>query len=153
MRGYCSGHHYCIHPRKSEEVPLNKDDKDSQCDIKFGDESISKVQNTAHLGIHRQSSGRPDIMQEVQLGRCTMYSLMSAGVFSSYHLNPVVSAHLWKINVIPRVVYGLEVLSCTLSDVQSLERLQRDMLRRIQSLPRNMATAAVNCLLCIRPTE
>ena len=35
VRGYCSGHCYCIHPKKSEEVPLNKDDKDSQCDIKL----------------------------------------------------------------------------------------------------------------------
>ena len=65
----------------------------------------------------------------------------------------VVSAHLWKIYVIPRVIYGLEVLSCTLSDVQSRERLQRDMLRRIQSLPRSTAIVAVNCLLGIRPIE
>ena len=55
--------------------------------------------------------------------------------------------------MIPRVIYGLEVLSCTLSDVQSLQRLQRDMLRRIQSLPRSTATAAVTCLLGIRPIE
>ena len=102
--GDCSGHRYCIHPKKSEEVPLNKDDKDSQCDIKFGDESISKVQSTVHLGIHRQSSGIPAIMQKVQLGRRTMYSLMGAGVYGSL---------VWivwlptKIYVIPQVMYGL----------------------------------------------
>ena len=56
-------------------------------------------------------------------------------------------------HVISRVIYGLEVLSCTLSDVQSFERLQRDMLRRILSLPRSTATVAVNCLLGIRPIE
>ena len=78
---------------------------------------------------------------------------MGAGVYGGSGLNLVVPAHLWKIYVIPRVIYGLEVLSCALSDVQFLERLQRDMLRRIQSLPRSMVTAAVNCLLCIRPTE
>ena len=78
---------------------------------------------------------------------------MGASVYAGSGLNPVVSAHLWKIYVIPRVIYGLEVLSCTLSDVQSLERLQRDMLRRIQSLPRSTATAAANCLLGDRPTE
>ena len=82
-----------------------------------------------------------------------MYSLMGASVYGGSCLNPVVFAHLWKIYVIPRVIYGLEVLSCTLSDVQSLERLLRDMLRRIQSLPRSTATAAVNCLLGDRPTE
>ena len=108
---YSAGHRYCIHPKKSEEVPLNKDDKDLQCDIKFGDESISKVQSTVHLGIHRHSSGRPDIMQNVQLGRRTMYSLMGAGVYGGSGLNPVASTHLWKIYVIPRVtcIYGLGV--------------------------------------------
>ena len=65
----------------------------------------------------------------------------------------MVSAHLWKIYVIPRVIYGLEVLSCTLSDVQCLVRLQRDMLRRIPSLPRLTATVAVHCMLGIRPIE
>ena len=82
-----------------------------------------------------------------------MYSLMCVGVYGSSGLNPVVSAHLWKIYVIPRVIYGLEVLSWTLSDVQSLERLQRDILRRIQSLLRSTTAAAVNCLLGLRPIE
>ena len=43
--GYCSGHRYCIHPKKSEEVPLNKDDKNSQCYIMIGEEAILKVQS------------------------------------------------------------------------------------------------------------
>ena len=46
VRGYCAGHRHCIHPKKSEEVQLNNDDKDSKCDIMFGEESISKVQST-----------------------------------------------------------------------------------------------------------
>ena len=28
VRWYCDGHRYCIHRPKSEEVPMNKDDKD-----------------------------------------------------------------------------------------------------------------------------
>ena len=68
VKGYCCGHRYCIHPKKSEEVPLNKDDKESQSNIVFGDEAIPKVQSTVHLGIHRQTNGRPDITHKVQLG-------------------------------------------------------------------------------------
>ena len=84
----------------------------------FGDEAISKVQSTVHLGIHRQTNGRPDITHKVQLGRRTMYSMMGAGVYGGSGLSPVVSAHLWKTYVIPRVIYGLEVLSYPLSDLQ-----------------------------------
>ena len=72
VQGYCCGHRYCIHPNQSEELPLNKDDKDSQTDIRFGDKSIPKIQSTVHLGIHRQTNGRPDVTQKVQLGRRTL---------------------------------------------------------------------------------
>ena len=134
VKGYCCGHRYCIRPKKSEEVPLNKDDKESQSNIVFGDESIPTVQSTVHLGIHKQTNGRPDITHKVQLGRRTMYSMMGAGVNCGSVLSPVVSAHLWNTYKIPRVIYGLEVLTYTLSDLQCLERMQRDMLRKIQSL-------------------
>ena len=104
--GYCSGHRYCIHPKKSEEVPLNKDDRLTVWH-KVWRWIYFKGSEYCHLGIHRQSSGIPAIMQKVQLGRRTMYSLMGAGVYGSSGLNRVVSAHLWKIYVIPQVMYGL----------------------------------------------
>ena len=134
-------------------MPLNKDDKEPQSNIVFGDESIPKVQSTDHLGIHRQTNGRPDITFKVQLGRRTMYSMIGAGVYGGSGLSPVVSAHLWKTFVIHRVIYGLEVLSYTLSDLHCLERMQRDMLRKIQSLSMSKASVAVNFLHGVRPVE
>ena len=71
-REYCSGNRYCIHQKKSEEVPLNKDDSITQCDIVFGRELISKVQSATHLGIPKVASGGPDINENVQLGRRTI---------------------------------------------------------------------------------
>ena len=43
VKGFCCGHRYCIYPKNPEKVLLNKDDKESQCDIVFGDESIPNV--------------------------------------------------------------------------------------------------------------
>ena len=111
-----------------------------------------RVQCTSR-GVHRESTGRLDIQKKVQLGRRTMYSMMGAGVCGGSGLNPIVSSHLWKIYVVPRVLYGLEILSLTLADVTALERLQREMLRKLQSLTRSTATVAVTCLLGIRPLE
>ena len=82
-----------------------------------------------------------------------MYSMMGAGVYGGSGLNPIVSSHLWKIYMVPRVLYGLEILPLTLADITALERLQREMLRKLQSLTRNTATVAVTCLLGIRPLE
>ena len=70
VRWYCSGHRYCIHLQKSEEVQMNKDNGASQSDIMYGDEPISKVQSTVHLGVHGESSGRPDIPKKVQSDWC-----------------------------------------------------------------------------------
>ena len=132
---------------------MNKDDERPESEIMNEEEPISKVQSTVHLGVHRESTVRPDIQKKVQLGRRTMYSMMGAGVCGRSGLNPVVSSHLWKIYVITRVLYGLEVLSLTRSGSVALERLQREMLRKLQSLTKSTASVAVTCLLWIRPLE
>lgn len=71
VRCYFCGHRYCFHPQKSEEVPMNKDDKILQSDIMYGEEPISKVQSTVHMGVHMESNGRPDVQKKMQLGRPT----------------------------------------------------------------------------------
>ena len=60
---------------------------------------------------------------------------------------------LWRIYALPRVLYGFEVQTCLQSDIQAMEHLQRSILRRIQSFPRNTAIPALYCLLGIRPLE
>ena len=94
VRWYCGRHRYCIHPQKSEEVPMNKDDERPESEIMYGEEPISKVQSTVHLGVHRKFTGKSDIQKKLQLGRRTMYSIMGAGVCGGSGLNPVVSSHL-----------------------------------------------------------
>ena len=154
VRYYCCLEHYTIHPQKSEEVVLDcEKDSQSEVEIRYGNEPIKKVKSTVHLGVECSKTGRPDGKKKVQLGRRTMYSLMGAGVYGSSGLNPMVSAHLWKIYALPRVLYGLEVQTCLQSDIQTMEQLQRSMLRRIQSFPNSTAIPALYCLLGVRPLE
>ena len=154
VRGYCCLERYTIHPQKSEEVVMNCErDSRSGVVIKYGNESIRKSISTVHLGVERSKTGRPDVGKKIQLGRRTMYSLMGAGVYGGSGLNPMVSAHLWRIYPLPRILYGLEVQTCLQSDILAMEQLQRSMLRRIQSLPNSTAIPALYCLLGIRPLE
>ena len=154
VRGYCSLEHYTIHPQKSEEVVLNcEKDSQSEAEIRYGNEPIKKVKSAVHLGVERSKTGRPNVKKKVQLGRRTMYSLMGAGVYGGPGLNPMVSAPLWKIYALPRVLYGLEVQTCLQSDIQNMEQLQMSMLRRIQSFPNSTAIPALYCLLGVRPLE
>lgn len=145
VRGYTSRERYCINPKKSEEIVLNRGKRGAGCDsIRYGDESILKVQSAVHLGIDRSKSPRPDIQKKVQLGRRTLYSLMGAGVYGGSGLNPVISAHLWKIYVLPRMLFGLEVQKCLLVDVAALEHFQRSTFRKINLSPKTRLF-----LLCI----
>ena len=154
VRGYCCLEHYTIHPQKSEEVVLNcEKDSQSEVEIRYGNEPIKKVKSTVHLGVERSKTGRPDVKKKVQLERRTMYSRMGDGVYGGSGLNPMVSAHLWKIYALPRVLYGLEVQTCLQSDIQTMEQLQRSMLRGIQSFPNSTAIPALYCLLGVRPLE
>ena len=65
----------------------------------------------------------------------------------------MISAHLWKIYALSRVLNGLEVKTCLQSDIQTMEHLQSSMLRRIQSFPNSTAIPAQYCLLGVRPLE
>ena len=153
VRGYCGREHHTTHPQKSEEVVLNLEaDTQSEETVKYGDVPIKKVKSTVHLGVERNKTGRPEISKKIQLYR-TMYSLMGVGAHGSSGPNRKVSAHLWNIYALPRVLYGLEVQSCSRTDIQAMEQLQRSILRRIQSLPRNTAIPALYCLLGVRPLE
>ena len=133
-------------------IELEKDSQ-SEVEIRYGNEPIKKVKSAVHLGVERSKTGRPDVKKKVQLGRRTMYSLMGAGVYGSSGLNPMVSAHVWKIYALPRVLYGLKVQTCPQSDSQTMEQLQRSMLRRIQFFPNSTAIPALYCLLGVRLLE
>ena len=154
VRGNCCLQHYTIHPQKSEEVVLNcEKDSQSEVEIRCGNEPIKKVKSTVLLGVERSKTDRPDVKKKVHLGPRTMYSLMGAGVYGGSGLNPMVSAQLWKIYALPRVLYGLEVHTCLQSDIQTMEQLQMSMLRRIQSFLNSTAIPALDCLLGVRPLE
>ena len=105
------------------------------------------------MGVERSKTGRPYDAKKVQLGRRTMYSLMGVGTYGNSGLNPMVSFHLWRIYALPRVLYGLEVQTCLQSVIPAMEHLQRSILRRIQTFPRNTDIPALYCLLGIRTLE
>ena len=80
-----------------------------------------------------------------------MYSLMGAGAYGNSRMNPLVSSHMWKTFVLPRIMYGQAISKLRHSDTIQLETLQRSVMRRPQCIPNNTANVAVYCLLGVRP--
>ena len=152
--GFANRSRFVIHPKKS-------------CILTYGDKylqykeasyymngmEMSKVQQSTHLGIHRESSNKANITEKISLGRRTAYSLMGAGLHCGNGLKQCVGGKLWSTYVVPRLLYGLEVLSLSEKDFRDLELYQRKSLKQIQSFPDKTHSSAVLALLGILPLQ
>ena len=68
-------------------------------------------------------------------------------------LNPKTSYKIYQVYVIPRLLYGLEVLPINTTQMRQLTAFHLDTLRNIQSLPKRTATCIVYLLLGALPIE
>ena len=78
---------------------------------------------------------------------------MGAGFHSMNGLKQCVNGKLWSTYVIPRLLYGLEVLDLKQSDLQRLESYQKKSLKQIQHLPDRAPNSASLALMGILPIE
>ena len=108
---------------------------------------------TVHLGISRHVKEKVNIEEKINLGREAAYSLMGAGFHSVNGLKTCLNGHIWTTFVVPRLVYGLEILSLKKNDIEHLEKFQRKSLRQIQGLPDKTSNSISLALLGILPLE
>ena len=78
---------------------------------------------------------------------------MGAGLHSGNGLKQCVCGKLWSTYVVPRLIYGLEVLDLKGDEMKVLEQFQRKSLKQIQSLPDKTQNSAVLAFLGILPLE
>ena len=78
---------------------------------------------------------------------------MGAGFHSINGLKQCVNGKLWSTYVIPRLLYGLEVLEMKQSDIKQLEQYQRKSLKQFQHLPDRTQNSVTLALLGILPIE
>lgn len=72
---------------------------------------------------------------------------MGAGLYGRNGVNHSVSAHIIAICVLPRLLYGLDVIRLTPSDLKNLETYYIKLLKQIQHFPSMTANSATNLLL------
>ena len=68
---------------------------------------------------------RPGIEKRISIARGTMYSLMGAGLHGINGINPLIAWKLWRTFVVPRMLYGIETLKITTTDIYKLEQFQK----------------------------
>ena len=78
---------------------------------------------------------------------------MGAGFHGLDGINPEVAMCIWQTYFRPRLLYGLESIHLTKSDIQKPELYQRTTLRQILHLPERVATCAIYILSGQIPVE
>lgn len=146
-----------IHPTKTSAIVINKTSRYNKSDLEWtlGVNKVAPSPKATHLGIFRAESKENEINIEhrLSLARRTMYSLINTGFHGSNGLNPSVSLKIYQCYVLPRLLYGLEVLPLTLTQTSILARFHTQVYRKIQSLPERTATGIVYLLLGALPIE
>ncbi|MES9880886.1 MAG: reverse transcriptase family protein [Sedimenticola sp.] len=150
---YSVQHRYNIHPVKSKVITQVNHLKSNTTSWKIGRNITDIKDKTEHLGLTRSSKKENNINidERISLARRTLYSLMSTGVHGSNGLNPKVCYKIYQVYVIPRLLYGLEVLPLTTANIDCLQRFHQNSLRRFQSLPPRTAIGVLHLLLGAMP--
>ena len=117
---------------------------------------IENVDTYKHLGLIRNSKSNDNaelITERIQLARKTAYFLIGTGLLGLNGANLEVSVTLWNLCIKPRLLFGLESIQLSRTDISKLEKYQLDFLRQIKHLPERFASCSVYILTCLLPIE
>ncbi|VDI13436.1 Hypothetical predicted protein [Mytilus galloprovincialis] len=150
LQRYANQHQYTIHPTKSKIIHYKSSKNPEPYSWNMSGKEISASEETVHLGIKRTTRKECDINIEdrIKSARRTKYALMNSGLHGTNGLNPKISVTIiYKSYVLPRLLYGLEVLTLTKTQMELLEKFHKETLRSIQSFSKRTAIPAIYLLL------
>ena len=149
---YANTHKYSLHPQKSVTsiyyISSNfKDMLKEDCPISINQEPLTISDSITHLGIDRYCSNSKFIADRISLARRAMYSLFGAGLHGLNGQPVSVCLKLYRIYIVPRLLYGLDVVNLSNGEINKLEVFHKQNIQCLQNLPTHTATCAVNLLV------
>ena len=119
----------------------------------IGEPEIGQKSETEDLGIIRseKNENNLNLKKRISLARRTLYALIKTGVHGCNGIDPKTSFKIYQVYVLPRLLYGLEVLSLSRKQLDELEEFHLETLKNIQSLPVRTANSIVYLLLGALP--
>ena len=142
---------YKIHPLKSETTSARK----KPTHLQLGPNPVPYVNSVTHLGIDRsiRASNNTAINNRVSAAIKTMYALMPSGLHGEFGLTPHASRKIITSYVLPRLIYGLEALVISRTELSTLERAYKQLLKSLLALREGTADEAVYFLMGLPPVE
>ena len=150
---YATENSYKIHPSKSTVTQLIGPATE-QLELALGNERITNTESFVHLGMTwTQGSSSPSTDEKISLGRRTAYMLIGSGIHGTDGLNPIISLHIMKTQILPRMTHGIEATLIKCSEMKKMNKAYKDLLRQQQTLPERVATEAIFLLVGGYPAE
>ena len=145
---YSTREKYEIQARKSAVLIVNDPNPTYPYTFYMGEKEIPNVQQGTHLGVVRDKKGGPEtqIQHNIDTARKAAYHLMGAGLHGKNGLPQKTCMHLYRIYILPVLIYGLSIFSLEEKHFISLESFQKSMIKQILTLPDNTADPAVYIL-------
>ena len=146
----------------TESVAMNVSSKknqiyNSKSPLQIGSNNMPFVDNAVHLGIIRTTSLRgnttTNVDENIKKARRSAYGLFSSGFHGYNGLDVDTMLHLYKIYILPVLLYGLELILPQGPQLEQLEIAQKRLLKQILALPNSVADIAVYILTGILPIE
>ena len=109
----------------------------------------------SHHGIKRTNEAKTNeaVQDRIKAAQRSAYALLGAGMYGMQGLHPKTTLKLIMSYIIPTLTYGLEVLNITSQNLQKLEVFYRNLLRRTQNLPKEIASCTLHILTGTTPIE
>jgi exonuclease III len=159
---YANQERYNIQLAKTSIVPMNMNSSEhidaivEQQPWSLHGQKVPVSEDFTHVGIQRSASQQPGsidlaVSERLSIARKTMYALMGAGLHGLNGLPPLVSIHIYKIYILPRLLYGLEALKLGKAEFNALEKQHRTFIRSILHLPPRTAIPALHIITALPP--
>ena len=131
--GYPNREHYTIHPTKTVIVPCNTWDTPS---ITLYGEEVSVKDQTAHLGICRNTNDNPDTDEKINIGRRNAHYLMGAGFHGELGIKQSIKADILRkmSSPVPSYIWpgGRNFKQM---DINALKAFEIRCVKQLQGLP------------------
>lgn len=150
QENFASLEQYKINVSKSTVLELCKKNESNHI-FTFNNEELKSVDTATHLGITRDNKtkfGTGTVVEDrISTSRRTAYAMLGAGLHGINGLNPMVSIHLIRIYILPRLVYGLDVIRLTTKDMDNISMYFKRLLKQVQHLPDRTSDAGTYLML------
>ncbi|CAC5378097.1 unnamed protein product [Mytilus coruscus] len=117
--------------------------------------TMLRVESAMHLGIIRTNSMKQNIIANIEenIKKSSAYALLGSSFHGENGLDMETVIHLFKIHILPVLLYGMDLLTPRSLNLEKLEKFQKKMLKQLMSLPTNTPDPAINYLTGILPVE